>query len=189
MARVPGEFRDEFDEKGETFFEIAELLYTQPDRQYTQDELAEKMDRSNTTISNHTREMVTEEWLDRQEDQTTYAWNSDAHNPASTEGITAVKRFYVDLWGLLKKHSDTVPGTFAIMGFALILAAVVVFAFFVGFSFKTTQESAIPPVIYLVIAVGSFLTGVIATVLSPVQAIVNRFVWRLLPENVFQNEE
>jgi predicted transcriptional regulator len=180
MARVPDEFREEFKAKGETFFEIAELLYNHPDREYTQDELAEKVDRSNTTISNHTREMVKEEWLDCQKGQTTYAWNSDAHNPASTEGSAAVMRFYIDLWDLLKKHSETLPGTFAIMGSAMILAAVVVFAFFVGFSSRLFQESAITPVIYLTIAVGSFLTGIIVTFLSPVQAIVNRFVWRLI---------
>lgn len=188
MARIPDEFRDEFDAKGETFFEIAELLYTHPDRQYTQGELAEKMDRSKTTISNHTNMMVNKEWIKCQEDQTTYVWNSDAHNPASTEGTTAIRRFYVDLWDLLKKHSNTVPGTFAIMGFVMILAAVVVFAFFVGFSLRFIQDSAIPPVFYLPIAIGSFLTGVAVTILSPLQATVNRFVWRLLPDNLFQDE-
>ena len=157
MVQVPDEFRNEFNEKGETFFEIAELLYTNPDRQLTQDELAKKMDRSNTTISNHTREMVNNEWLIRQDDQTTYAWNSDAHNPASTEGTTAIKRFYVDLWNLLTKHSDTTPGTFAIVGFAMILTAIVVFAFFVGFSLKITQKSSISPLVYLTIGLVRFL--------------------------------
>ena len=188
MARVPNEFYNEFDEKGDTFFEIAELLYAHPDRQYTQDELAEKIDRSNTTVSNHTRKMVNAEWLNRREDQTTFSWNMDAHNPASTEGITAARRFYVDFWDLLKKHSDTAPGAFAIVGFALILAAVVVFAFFVGFSLGITKESGIPTVVYLSIAIGSFLSGVIITFLSPLQAIVNRFVWNHIPENPFQKE-
>lgn len=132
MTSVPDEFYNEFGEKGDTFFKIAEVLYTHSDRQYTQDELAEIVDRSNTTVSNHTRDMVDAEWLDRREDQTTFAWNTEAHNPASTEGITAVKMFYVDFWHLVKKHSDTVPGAFAIVGFALILAATVMFAFFCG---------------------------------------------------------
>lgn len=186
MARVPDEFRDEFDSKGDTFFEIATLLYTYPDRRYTQDELAERMGCSNTTISNHTREMVNRDWLDRQENQITFAWNSDAHNPASTEGITAVRRFYVDLWDLLKKHSATIPGTFAIMGFAMIIAAAVMFAFFVGVSVDFTQGSAIPPLTYVVIAAGSFLSGVIVTFLSPLQAVLNRFVWRFIPANFSQ---
>ncbi|MGB9956789.1 hypothetical protein ACOZ4B_10415 [Haloferax prahovense] len=192
MVGVPDEFRDEFDAKGETFFGIAELLYAHPDRRYTQDELAEKMGRSKTTISEHTGDMVDEDWLDRQDGQTTYAWNSDAHNPASTEGIAAVRMFYVDLWSLLKKHSETTPGTFAIMGFALILAALVVFAFFVGFSFKFTQGSDIPLLYYLAIAFGSFLTGVIVTFLSPLQAFVNRLVWRYTPKSLnrkLQSEE
>jgi DNA-binding XRE family transcriptional regulator len=189
MARVPDEFREDFEAKGESFFDIAELLYAHPNRQYTQNELAEIIDRSNTTVSNHTREMVNNEWLKRQENQTTFTWNSDAHNPASTEGITAVRNFYVDLWRLVNKHLETVPGTFAIMGFALILAALVVFAFFVGFSVKLFEKSAIPPTIYLAIAIGSFLTGVIMTFLSPLQAVVNRAFLRLIPDNIFQKEE
>lgn len=189
MARVPKKFRDEFDSKGETFFGIAELLYNYPDRQYTLEELAESMGRSKTTISNHTRVMVNQEWLDRQEDQITLAWNTDAHNPASTEGTTAVRRFYIDLWDLLKKHSGTVPGTFAIFGFAMIIAAFVAFGFYVGFSIRITQESAIPPVIYFTIGVGSFLSGVIMTFLSPLQAVVNRIVWRITPQYLLQKEE
>lgn len=187
MVRVPDEFSMEFNEKGEKFFEIAELLYTHPDRQFTQDELAELVGRSNTTISNHTRDMVTEGWLNRRENQTTFSWNTTAHNPASTEGITAVRRFYVDFWALVKKHAATGPGTFAIMGFFLILAAGVVFAFFVGFSLGV-EESAIPNGIYLVIAFGSFLTGIIVTSLSPLQAVVNRYVLRHLPKRLYQNE-
>lgn len=181
MVRVPEKFRKEFEEKGETFFAIAELLYTHPDRQYTQDELAEKMGRSKTTISNHTSELVEEEWLNQQDNQTTYTWNSDIYNPASTEGISAVRRFYADLWTLLKKHSDTLPGTLAIMGFFFILTAIVVFAFYIGFSIGILQGSGIPPVIYSAIAVGSFLTGVIVTLYSPIQAVLNRFAWRIIP--------
>ncbi|ELY88658.1 hypothetical protein C483_15007 [Natrialba hulunbeirensis JCM 10989] len=189
MVRVPEEFRDEFNEKGETFFEIAELLYAHPGRQFTQNELAEKMERSTTTISNHTREMVDEGWLNRQKDQTTFAWNSDVHNPASTEGITAARRFYVDLLNLLKEHSKTTPGAFAILGFAMILTAVVVFAVFVGFSLRFTQDSSVSPAVYIVIAVSSFLTGVIMTLLSPMQAMINRFVGRLISTNIFQSKE
>ncbi|ELZ20455.1 hypothetical protein C475_20462 [Halosimplex carlsbadense 2-9-1] len=188
MVRIPNEFCNEFDEKGETFFEIAEMLYTHPGRQYTQDELAKKVDRSNTTVSNHTSKMVNEGWLDRHEDQTTFVWNTDAHNPASTEGVTAVKRFYADFWNLLKKHSETAPGTMAIIGFALILSALVIFAFFVGFSLGITRESVIPTTSYFVIAAGSFLAGVIVTFLSPLQAAVNRFVWSIIPADLFQNE-
>lgn len=187
MARVPDDFSLEFEEKGETFFEIAELLYTHPDRQFTQDELSELVGRSNTTISNHTRDMVNDDWLNRRENQTTFSWDTTAHNPASTEGITALRRFYADFWDLVKKHADTGPGTFAIMGFFLILAAFVVFAFFVGFSLGV-EESAIPVGIYLAIALGSFLTGMIVTFLSPLQAVVNRYVLRFLPKRLYKKE-
>jgi hypothetical protein len=173
MARVPADFEDEFGAKGNTFFEIAELLYFNPDRQYTQDELAEKFGCS-TTISNHTRDMS--EWLYRRNDQTTYAWNTEVHNPASTEGLTAVKQFYTELWTLLKKHTNTAPGVYAVLGLLLLLAAFVVFMFYVAFSLSITQQSAIPVIIYLAIAIGSFVSGVIVTLLSPFQAIVNGLI-------------
>ena len=187
MARVPVDFEEDFEAKGDRFFAIAQLLYSNPDRQYTRDELADRFDCSTTTIDNHTGEMS--EWLDRRDGQTTYAWNTDAHNPASTEGFAAVTQFYIDISHLLQKHSKTVPGAFAIIGFALFLAGTVVFSFYVGFSLSITQESAIPVVIYLAIAVASFLTGMIVTLLSPFQAVVNSFLWSRLPENLFQRGE
>ena len=189
MPRIPDEFRNEFDKKGDTFFEIAEILYTHPDRQFTQDEVAEIIGRSNTTVSNHTSEMVDADWLVCQENQTTYGWNIDVHNPASTEGLTAVRRFYVDFWNLLKKHTNTLPGTFAIIGFTFILTAVVLFAFFLGFSLGITQESSVPSVVYLAIAISSFLGGVIMTFISPLQATLHRFVRRIVPANLFQNKD
>jgi len=187
MARVPVEFEEEFSEKGETFHGIAELLYANPNRQYTQDELAARFDCSTANISNHTQHMI--EWLDRQDGQTTYAWNTDVHNPAATEDIDATKSLYRDLWNLLMKHTETTPGTFAVLGFVLFLTAVVMAAFFVGFSLSITADSAIPVGIYLAIAVGSFITGVVMTLFSPLQAIVNRFLWARLPDKLFQDTD
>ena len=189
MPKVPDDFCDEFDAKGETFFEIAEVLYTNHDRQYTQDELAEMMGRSNKTISKHTGEMVTKEWLNRNDGQTTYAWNTAAHDPAATENITAARSFYSDLWTLLKEHTETTPGIFAVLGSVLFITAIVVFAFFIGFSLSITQQSAVPTVFYLAVAAGSFITGIIVTLLSPFQAIVNRLLWSWLPDGVFQNKK
>lgn len=180
MARMPAEFDDTFDEKGTTFHAIAELLYTNPDRQYTQDELAERFDCSTTTISNHLQSMS--EWLDRQDGQTTYAWDTDAHNPAATEDISATKSLYRDLWALAMKHTETVPGTFAVLGCVLLITAVVMVAFFVGFSLSITADSAIPGIVYLALALGSFLTGIVVTLLSPLQAILNRLLWPRLPD-------
>ena len=187
MRKLPDEFHEEFERKGDTFFSIAKLLFSHPDRQYTQSELAELMDCSTSRISDHTSEM--EEWLDRRENQTTFAWNTEVYNPASTEGMRAIKSLYVDLWNLLKKHSETVPGAFAIIGFAMILGALVVFAFYIGFSLSITEQSEIPAVIYLTIALGSFLTGIIVSFLSPIQAVINRLIWRIIPENAFRSDD
>jgi len=189
MARVPTDFEEEFEAKGETFFGIAELLYANPDRQYTQDELADRFECSKQTISNHNRDMTA--WLTRYDGQTTYAWDVDVHDPGSTEGITATYQFYTDLYAVFKKHSKTAPGMYAVLGFPLVLAGAVVFAFYIGFSLSITADSAIPLVIYLAIAGGSFITGVIVTLISPFQAWVNRLLWSRIPANPFgkENEE
>ncbi|GGK84746.1 HTH domain-containing protein [Haloarcula sebkhae] len=114
MAQVLSEFEEEFEAKRETFFGIAELLYVNPDRQYTQQELADRFDCSTTTISNHIRDMS--KWFDRHDSQTTYAWNVDVYDPGHTETTMAVRRFYADLWWLLKKHSRTGPSALALLG-------------------------------------------------------------------------
>ncbi|MDQ2074735.1 hypothetical protein RBH20_19595 [Haloarcula sp. H-GB4] len=44
MAQVPSEFGAEFEAKTETFFRTAELLYANPGRQYTQQELSDRFD-------------------------------------------------------------------------------------------------------------------------------------------------
>lgn len=188
MPRIPEEFSNEFEDKGDTFFEIGELLYTQPDRQFTQTELAEKIGLTTSRVSDHTQDMTKEGWIDPQKNQTTYSWNTDVHNPASTEGFTAVKLFYIDLYDLLKKHTDTVPGAFAIVGFAFILTAVVIFAYSVGVSSGITRDPSISVTIYLGIAIGAFVTGVIMTFFSPIQAFVNRIVEYIIPKNYLRRD-
>jgi len=187
MARVPSDFEAEFEAKGETFFAIAELLYTTPDRQYTQDELAERFGCSKQTISNHTQDMS--EWLDRRDGQTTYAWDVDIHDPGHTETTMAVRRFYADLWGLLKKHSRTGPGAFTLLGFVMLLTGGVIFALYTGFALGLFAPSALPIVIYLTIAFGFLFTGLIVTICAPYMAWVSGVLWPRLPGNLFEKEE
>ena len=187
MRNLPDEFHEEFERKGETFFSIAELLYSSPDHQYTQNELAEIMDCSTTRISDHISDM--DDWLVRRENQTTFAWNTEVHNPARTEGLRAIRSFYIDLWNLLKKHSETFPGAFAIIGFVAILGSFVVFAAYIGFSLSVTGQSELLTVVYLVTAISAFLTGIIVSFLSPLQALVNRLVWRFWPKNISDSDE
>ena len=187
MARVPSEFTEEFDTKGDRFFAIAELLYSNPDRQYTQQGLAERFDCSTTTISNHIGEMS--EWLNRRDDQTTYTWDVDVHDPGHTETTMAVRRFYRDLWSLLKKHSRTGPGAFALFGFIMLLNSAVLFSLYAGFALGIFSESALPIRIYLSIAIGFLFTGLIVTLCSPYMAWVSGLLWPRLPENPFGRDE
>lgn len=171
---VPDRFHDEFNQKGEKFFQIARILYGHSNREYTQAELAKQVDRSKTRISDHVQEMEESDWVSRKENQTTFSWNHEAHNPASTDGTTAVRLFYEDFLKLLEKHSTTGPGTLAIIGFGMLLTSIVVFAFYIGFTIK--GDSAIPPVIYLSTALGALVIGLLMTFVSPLHARLNRFI-------------
>lgn len=186
MARVPSDFEEEYAQKGQTFRGIAELLYTNPDRQYTRKELADHFDCSTTTIDKHTDTMS--EWLDRQDSQTTYAWDVNVHDPGHTETTMAVKRFYTDLWGLLKKHSRTGPGALVLFGSIMLLTSAVLFSFYVAFALKLIAESTLPISIYLGIAIGCLFTGVIVTLFAPYMAWVSRVLWPLLPDIPFNKE-
>jgi hypothetical protein len=190
MASVPEQFREEFSEKGDTFFEIAELLYTNHGHQYTIEDLADEVGVSNTRVSDLVTEMVEGDtaWVNKSTAQMTIVWNTETHNPASTDTTHAVRGFYGDLWELLKKHSGTAPGTYAILGFLLFTTAVVLISFYAGFVLSP-QDSGIPLVTYLLLAAGAFITGVIMTVLAPVQAVANRLIWPRVPSNPFDNSE
>jgi hypothetical protein len=187
MANVPHQFQDEFEEKGDSFFQIAELLYTNHGHQYTLDELADAVGVSNSRVSELIDEMAKADnaWINKSTEQMTIVWNTEKHNPASTETTHAVRDFYRDLWELLKIHSRTAPGTFAILGFLLFVAAVVLTSFYVGFTLSP-ENSGLPVITYLVLAVGAFITGVITTVLAPVQAFINSLLWPRLPSNFFK---
>ncbi|WP_135305152.1 HTH domain-containing protein [Haloarcula amylovorans] len=186
MARMPAEFAKEFKAKGNRFFEIAALLYANPDHQYTQGELAETFDCSTTTISNHIGTMS--EWLDRRDGQTTYAWGVDVHDPGHTETTMAVQRFYADLWALLKKHSRTGPGAFALLGFVMLLTGSVVLSIYVGFVLELFAESALPASVYLGTAIVCLFTGVLVTLCSPYMAWISGILWPRLPDSPFEKE-
>jgi len=187
MARVPSEFEEEFEAKKETFFGIAELLYTNPERQYTRKELADHFNCSTTAIDNHTDTMS--EWLARRNNQVTYAWDVDVYDPGHTEPTMAVRRFYGDLWSLLKKHIRTGPGAFVLFGCAILLTGTVLLSVYMAFALELFGESALPVGIYLGIAIGCIVTGIVLTLCAPYMAWVSRILWPRLPESPFESEE
>ena len=190
MTRLPNRFQEEFDEKGDTFFEIAELLYTNHGHQHTLDDLTEDVDVTKAQVSNLVSDMADgeEEWINKTEGQMTIVWNTETYNPASTEATHAVRGFYRDLWALLKAHQSTAPGTYAILGFFLFATAVVMASFYIGSSLSA-QNWNVPARAYLVLAIGSFITGVFATAMSSIQAYANSVIWPRLPSDVFENDD
>ncbi|AXG11972.1 hypothetical protein [Haloplanus rubicundus] len=190
MTRLPNRFQEEFDEKGDTFFEIAEFLYTNHGHQYTLDDLTENVGVTKAQVSNLVNDMADgeEEWINKTEGQMTIIWNTETYNPASTETTHAVRGFYRDLWLLLKAHQSTAPGTYVILGFFLFATSVVMASFYIGFSLSA-QNSGIPPGTYVVLTVGSLITGVFATAMSWIQAYTNSVIWPRLPSDIFENDD
>lgn len=190
MLSLPDRFRDEFDAKGETFFEIAELLYENHGQQFTLDDLEDRIDVSKPRISMILEDMEKgqEQWINKTNGQMTIVWNTETQNPAATEATKAVDSFYRDLWNLLKYHSQTVPGVYVIFGSLMFAAGLVLFGSYVGFSLSG-QSSEFPLEAYFILSVGSFIAGSIVTALGPFQALVNRFLWPYLPRGVFKNKD
>jgi hypothetical protein len=190
MARLPNRFQEEFEEKGDTFFEIAEFLYSNHGHQYTLDDLTENFDVTKAQVSNLVNDMADgeEEWINKSEGQMTIVWNTERYNPASTETTHAVRGFYRDLWSLLKAHQSTAPGTYVILGFFLFATSVVMVSFYIGFSLSA-QNSGIPPRTYVVLTVGSFVTGLFATAMSSIQAFANSVIWPRLSSETFKSDD
>ena len=179
MTNVPREFEKEFDSKGESFFEIAEILYENHGDQFTLEELSDEVSVSDSRVSVHLSEPTEEDWVSKQEGKTTFVWNTEKYNPANTEPTDAVFGLYVDLWRVLKTHTTTSAGITAIGGLMAFVSAAVMGTFYLGFMIGLFQDSSLPTEIYLVLCLGLVITGVIVTMMSPILALLNKIVLRI----------
>jgi len=179
MAELPEWFHDKYSEKGESFFETARLLYSNHGHQYTQQELAEKVDVSQARISIFTQELDEDEWIDRNTGQTTFVWNTEKYNPAETIATDAVFGLYRDFWDVLAKYTKTVTGVFALVGFILFLTSIVVFVLGLSVASGLVEDSAVPPSFYLGLGTGLVIFGMIMTAFVPFQTAANRSVDRV----------
>lgn len=177
---LPQLFQEQYRTRGDSFFEVAETLYSNHSRHFTQSELAEAVGISNTRISNFTKQMVEDEWVARQENQTTFVWNVDARHPAETETTLAISEFYSDLWGVILKHAKTTPGSYAIIGSALFVTGFVSLIMYLVATANISGESAVHSNIFLVIAIVALLVGIVITLIAPIQAWLNRGVYWIL---------
>jgi len=179
MADVPKEFEKEIDSNEETFFKIAETLYENHGDQFTLGELAEKVDISNSQVSTHLSEPTKEDWVNKQEGETTFVWNTEKYNPVEIEAADAVFGLYTDLYGVFKNHTQTSTGVPAVAGLVLFVTSGMMLFLYGGVSVGLFRESAIPVVGYFVVGLALFITGAILTLLSPIMALANRTVLRI----------
>jgi len=175
MVRLPDELREGYANHGDTFFAVAELLYRHPDRYFTLEEIANEVGVTKRRVNDFT-EKLEGEWFDRHDNQTTFTWNIEKHNPAQTETTQAVSGLYTNLWEVVKTHSQTGTGVYAIVGLFLFITAGVMWIFYFSFMTGLFGESSLPVSLYFWLGVGFVLTAIISTVLASVQAIINRLV-------------
>jgi DNA-binding MarR family transcriptional regulator len=174
MPRLPEDFRNEYENYGETFFHLAELLYANHGHQFTTGDLAEEVDVSKPRVSDFTGQLSDDGWFTRHQGQTTFVWNTEAHNPATTEMTDAVFGLYADLWEVFKRHTNTTTGMFATMGFVFLVATGVLWALYVGFRLGIANESVIPITGYVVLGLALGFSGIVTTAMAPLFAVLNR---------------
>lgn len=179
MAALPKWFEEEYDNHGESFFAVAQLLYENHGQQFTADDIAAEVDVGKRRVEQLLEILEDDGWADANTGPKAYVWNTEKHNPAETAATEAVFGLYRDLWQVFKTHAQTSTGPFAIFGFALFVAASVLLV--IGGSFSTgLAESAISPWYYVGIGLGLAFTGLVVTGFAPYQALVNRLLNRVI---------
>lgn len=189
MANLPDELQEEFSNYGDSFFNLAEIMYANHGKQYTQGELTDKLDVTQPRVSDFTEVLENENWINRNNGETTFVWNTEKYNPAEMEVTEAVTGLYIDLWRVFKKHALTSTGVVSIFGFALFMAASVLGTFYIAFVLGVFQESAVPVSIYAFLALMLSFVGVMITMAVPVLALANRLANRFWPSNSVFDEE
>jgi len=180
MATLPDQLYDDYDNYGESFFTVVRFLAENHDRQYTQSEITEQVDVSQSRVSDFTTVLTDDGWINRYENQTTFSWNADNYHPAERVATDAVSGLYRDLWAVVKTHSQTTTGLWALMGLVFFVAATVLLSFYFAIKTGLFGESAVSPVVFFVLGGGLVIAGTIMTAVTPLQAFVNRSLDRLL---------
>lgn len=180
MTDLPRDFYDEYENRGDTFFEIAQILLDNHGRLYTQSELADEVGISKSRVSTFTQVLEDDGWINSQDGQMTFVWNTEEHNPAETAGREAVFGLYRDLFVVFKNHTRTLPGAFALFGFFFFVAASVLLSMYLILISGLVSDSALPPSIYLLLGFGSIIAGFAMTGFTYLQAFVYRILDRIL---------
>jgi predicted XRE-type DNA-binding protein len=178
MADLPRQFREDYENRGETFFAVARLLLANHGRQYTQSDIAAEVGVSQSRVSDFTQVLTADGWIDRRSGRTTFVWNTERHNPAKTVATDAVFGLYRDLAGVFRTHTRTSTGIYALFGFGFFLAAAILLVFYLALRTGVFGESAVPLSAYLVLGLGLGLAGTVMTAIVPLQAFLNRVVDR-----------
>lgn len=176
MTRLPSEFKDQYESRGETFFEIAEILCRNHGQIFTAESIESNVDVRERQVQNLLKDLSEDEWVESQTGVKTYEWNIERYNPAEIVALNAVWSLYRDLWRMFKRHSKTTTGIIAIFGFLFFVAGFVSASISIILGSGIFEEPEISPRIYLILGIAFFGAGVMITAFVGLQAFVNRFI-------------
>ncbi|MDS0261981.1 hypothetical protein NDI56_21470 [Haloarcula sp. S1CR25-12] len=125
MAELPAEFREQYDQKGDTFETIAEIVLTSHGRQFTADDIAARVEPEREAVRQHLKTLEDDGWIDGADGPKRYTWNTQYHNPAEQQAIEAVGSVTDDALALASRATNSVPEFFAVVAILGVVTGMV----------------------------------------------------------------
>ncbi|WP_436908188.1 hypothetical protein [Halosimplex marinum] len=181
MRRLPPEFEKKYADRDDEVAvkQVARFLYHNHGQQYTLDEIADEVGVAKSRVSQVTQDLRDDDWVNSHEGSMTLVWNTEAHNPATTEPIKAVSGLYSDLYRVFQKHRKTTAGMIAITGVAFLITGLMMLSVYLGAKTGVIVDSNAPVGLYLGAGLGGIASWAVLTMLSPIQAAGNNLRHRL----------
>jgi len=160
MSELPPEFHDAYEEKGDTFYAIAEIVLSNHGSQFTADDIAAQVDPEREGVRQHLKTLEDDGWIDGADGPKRYTWDTQHYNPAEYEATEAVDSVAAEALALGARARRSMPEFFAFVAIIGLVAGGVLIAG--GLVALALPVGTLPPTVYALIgggfAVGSLLT-------------------------------
>lgn len=128
MPELPPNFHEDFPNKGDTFYSIAEIALSDHGRQLTAEEIAERVEPEKEGVQQHLRKLEENGWIDGFDGPKSYTWNTQKHNPAEYDAQEAVGTVSDEILLLSKRALRSPTESLAFAAVIGIIVAVVLAA-------------------------------------------------------------
>jgi hypothetical protein len=173
MPALPPDLHDDYPEKGETFFTIAEIVLTNHGRQLTADDIADRVEPEYEGVRQHLKTLEDDGWIDGANGPKRYTWDTQQYNPAEHDPHEAVGSVTADAITLAKRATRSPAELFAVVAIIGLTTGVVVAAS--GVIAAVLPIGTTPPLSYAAIGGGFALGSLLTLGLVSLGAWVARF--------------